>query len=90
MGQNFYRVIVLKQDLPFGKDAAYELLKGVRHNWRKLILSLARKIFLIFNRLTDDDRESVLIIDDSTYDRSRSKTVELLSSVYDRSEGKYI
>ncbi len=90
MGQNFYRGIVLNQDLPFGKDAAYELLKGVRHNWRKLILSLARKIFLIFNRLTDDDRESVLIIDDSTYDRSRSKTVELLSRVYDHSTGKYI
>jgi len=90
MGQNFYRGIVLNQDLPFGKDAAYELLKGVRHNWRRLILSLARRIFLVFNRLTDDDRESVFIIDDSTYDRSRSKTVELLSRVYDHSTGKYI
>ena len=90
MGQNFYRGIVLNQDLPFGKDAAYELLKGVRHNWRKLILTLARRIFLVFNRLTNDDRESVLIIDDSTYDRSRSKTVELLSRVYDHSTGKYI
>ena len=90
MGQNFYRGIVLNPDLPFGKDAAYELLKGVRHNWRKLILSLARRIFLIFNRLTDEDRETVLIIDDSTYDRSRSKMVELLSRVYDHSTGKYI
>ena len=90
MGQNFYRGIVLNQELPFGKDAAYELLKGVRNNWRKLILSLARRIFLVFNRLTNDDRESVLIIDDSTYDRSRSKTVELLSRVYDHSTGKYI
>jgi len=89
-GQNFYRGIVLNLELPFGKDAAYELLKGVRHNWRKLILSLARRIFLVFNRLTDDDRESVFIIDDSTYDRSRSKTVELLSRVYDHSTGKYI
>lgn len=90
MGKNFYRGIVLNQELPFGKDAAYELLKGVRHNWRKLILSLARRIFLVFNRLTDDERESVFIIDDSTYDRSRSKTVELLSRVYDHSTGKYI
>lgn len=89
-GKNFYRGIVLNQDLPFGKDAAYELLKGVRHNWRRLILSLARRIFLVFNRLTDDDRESVFILDDSTYDRSRSKTVELLSRVYDHSTGKYI
>ncbi len=40
--------------------------------------------------MTDDNRESVLIIDDSTYDRSRSKTVELLSRVRDHSTGKYI
>ena len=90
MGHNFYRGIVLNQELPFGKDAACELLKGFRHNWRRLILSLARRIFSVFNRLTDDDRESVFIIDDSTYDRSRSKTVELLSKVYDHSTGKYI
>ena len=89
-GQNFYRGIVINPDQPFGKDAAYELLNGVRHNWRKLILLLAKRLFTVFNRLTDDDRESVLIIDDSTYDRSRSKTVELLSRVRDHSTGKYI
>jgi hypothetical protein len=55
-----------------------------------LILALARRIFLIFHRLTDEDRESVFIIDDGPYDRFRSKTVELLSRVYDHSEGKYI
>ena len=31
-----------------------------------------------------------MILDDSTYDRSRSKTVELLSRVYDHATGKYI
>ena len=90
IGQNFYRGIVINPDQPFGKDAAYDLLKGVRHNWRKLILVLARRIFSVFNRLTDENRESVLILDDSIYDRSRSKTVELLSRVYDHSTGKYI
>jgi hypothetical protein len=48
------------------------------------------RLFLVFNRLTDDDRESVLIIDDSTYDRSRSKWVELLSRVYDHSTGRFL
>jgi hypothetical protein len=62
----------------------------VRHNWRKLLILLAKRVFMVFNRLTVDDRESVLIIDDSTYDRSRSKTVELLSRVRDHSTGKYI
>ena len=90
LGQNFYRGIVVNPDQPFGKDAAYEILKGTRHNWRKLLLTLARRIFSIINRLTDDRRESVLILDDSTYERSRSKTVELLSRVYDHSTGKFI
>lgn len=89
-GQSFYRGIVINSDKTFGKDAAYDLLKGVRHNWRKLILSLARLIFMAFNRLTGEDRETVLILDDSPYDRSRSKAVELLSRVYDHSTGKYI
>ena len=90
LGQNFYRGIVVNPDQSFGKDAAYEILKGVRHNWRKVLLTLARRIFSIINRLTDDRRESVLILDDSTYDRSRSKAVELLSRVYDHSRGKFI
>jgi len=89
-GQNFYRGIVTNPDQTFGKDAAYDLLKGVRHNWRKLVLSLARRIFSVFDRLTGEDRDSVLILDDSPYDRSRSKVVELLSRVYDHSTGKYI
>ena len=89
-GHNFFRGIVTNPDQTFGKDAAYDLLKGVRHNWRRLVLSLARRIFSVFDRLTDEDRESVLILDDSPYDRSRSKAVELLSRVYDHSTGKYI
>ena len=32
----------------------------------------------------------VLIIDDSSYDRSRSKLVELLCRVYDHSTGRYL
>ena len=31
-GQNFYRGIVINQDQSFGKDAAYDLLRGVRYN----------------------------------------------------------
>ncbi len=38
--------------------------------------------------LTDEKRERVLIFDDSTYDRSRSKVVELLSWIYDHNSGR--
>jgi len=90
VGKNFFRGIVLNGGLPFGKDAAYELLKGSTYNWRRLLLALGRRLFGAFNRLTSDERDSVLIIDDSPYDRSRSKWVELLSSVWDHSSGRFM
>lgn len=90
VGKNFFRGIVLNNELPFGKDAAYELLKGQTYNWRRLLLSLGLRLFGVFNRLTNDERESVLIIDDSPYDRSRSKWVELLARVWDHSTGRFL
>jgi hypothetical protein len=90
VGKNFYRGIVLNNELPFGKDAAYELLKGQTYNWRRLLLALGLRLFGVFSRLTSDERESVLIIDDSTYDRSRSKWVELLTRVWDHSTGRFL
>ena len=90
IGKNFFRGIVLNSDLPFGKDAAYELLKGESYNWRRVLLSLGQRLFGVFNRLTSDERESVLIIDDSPYDRSRSKWVELLAKVRDHSTGRFL
>ena len=90
VGKNFFRGIVLNSELPFGKDAAYELLKGRTYNWRRLLLCLGLRLFGVFNRLTSDERESVLIIDDSTYDRSRSKWVELLARIWDHSTGRFL
>lgn len=90
LGKNFFRGIVINDELPFGKDAAYEVLKRPKSNWRRLVLHLAVQLYGFFNRLTNEDRESVLIVDDSTYDRSRSKAVELLARVWDHSNGRFI
>jgi hypothetical protein len=90
VGKNFFRGIVINRDLPFGKDAAYQLLKGTTFNWRRLLLCLGQRLHSFFKRLTNEDRETVLIIDDSPYDRSRSKLVELLSRVYDHSTKRYL
>ena len=90
VGKNFFRGIVLNSELPFGKDAAYELLKGETYNWRRLLISLGRRLFGVFNRLTSEERESVLIIDDSPYDRSRSKWVELLANIWDHGTGRFL
>jgi len=86
-GNNYYRGIVTKDDLPFKKNAAYELLKNPRHNWRKFLLTLVVQAANFFSRLTSETREKVLIFDDSTYDRSRSKVVELLAWIFDHNSG---
>ena len=76
IGKNFFRGIVINDNSDVGKDAAYDLLKARIYNWRRFLLITGTRLHQIFNRLTSDKRESVLIIDDSPYDRSRSKTVE--------------
>lgn len=90
IGMNFYRGIVINKESTVGKDAAYDILKGTRYNWRRLLLILGGRLHSFFNRLTDEERESVLIIDDSTYDRSRSKKVELISRVKDHTTGRFV
>lgn len=87
LGKNFFRGIVINNNYEVGKDAAYDILKSCTYNWRQVLLTLGVRLYCLFNRLTSDQRHSVLIIDDSTYDRSRSKKVELLSRVFDHSNG---
>lgn len=89
-GQNFYRGIVLNGELGFQKDAAYELLENPRYNWRQFLLKLAMKIIGVLDLLTSKERERVLVVDDSDYDRARSKKVELLAKIYDHNSGKYL
>ena len=87
-GVNFAQGIVKNPALSFKKDAAYDFLKNPKHNWRKFMLSLVAIVIRFFSLLTDEQREKVLIFDDSTYDRSRSKVVELLSWIYDHNSGR--
>lgn len=87
-GVNFSGAIVRSSNLEFGKDAAYDFLKNPRYNWRKFMLALAAIVVRFIDVLTSEEREKVLIFDDSTYDWSRSKTVELLAWTYDHNIGR--
>lgn len=87
-GVNFSKGIVKNPSLGFKKDAAYDFLRNPKHNWRKFMLTLAAIVARFFDVLTDEKREKVLIFDDSTYDRSRSKVVELLAWIYDHNSGR--
>jgi hypothetical protein len=87
--QNIFRGIVNNPNANFGKDAVYDFLRSERFNWRRLLLLLSAQIVMFLKSLTPENREKVLIIDDSTIKRLRSKHVELLARVYDHCEGKF-
>lgn len=88
--KNLYQGIVKNKKIKVDKDAAYNFLNSPTYNWRRFTLHLCRRIYFIIRRLLDDSSEEVLIFDDSTYSRNRSKKVELLSRVFDHTDMKYI
>jgi hypothetical protein len=66
------------------KDTFYRLLNSCHINWRRFVNLLAEKIINTkIDKLTSKDRVDVFIVDDTIYERKRSKKVELLSRVYD-------
>jgi hypothetical protein len=89
-GMNFYRGIVLEDRLGFGKDAAYNLLRNPRANWRRFLLLLSAMLCRAISLLTSEERGKVLVIDDSSYDRRHSSKVELLARLYDHAENRFI
>lgn len=66
-----------------GKDAFYRLINSCRINWMRFTTLLAAKVVReVIEPLTDEKRVNVFIIDDTPYERNRSKKVELLSRNY--------
>jgi hypothetical protein len=90
IGKNFYEGVVRNKKVAVGKDAVYNFLNSSTYNGRRFTLFLSSRIYLIIKNLIDDSSEEVFIFDDSTYDRSRSKKVELLSRVFDHTSHKYL
>jgi len=91
-GKNLYRTLESGRN-PHApdKDAVYDLLKRSTYNWRRLLVSVGSHLITKYIRpLTSKTRDCVLILDDSTYDRNRSKAVELLSRVKDHTTGQYV
>lgn len=68
----------------FKKDVIYRFLNSTHINWEKFLLLLSSIIIgKSLEKLTSEDRLNAIVIDDSFYGRTRSKTVELLSNVFD-------
>ena len=69
------------------QDTIYRFKNSVRTNWIRFTSLLASKLIREhIEPLTSEKRRNVFIIDDSIYERERSKKVELLSLVYDHAK----
>lgn len=89
--RNLYRTLTSYPDkIGFSKNTVYRFLNSTTYNWVKLLRLGAESIISNIDTTTSVDRAKVLIVDDSLYDRNRSKKVELLAKVYDHSVHKYI
>lgn len=88
-GKNLFRNLAAG-NLPFGKNTAYRFLNEGSYNWEKLLLRLSSRLVAYLDKLTSNERLSVLIVDDSLYSRNRSKKVELMANVYDHSEHRFM
>lgn len=74
----------------FSKNTVYRFLNNTKTNWKRFTTLLSTNIINDFMKpLTNDGRKDVFIIDDSLFDRSRSKRTELLAKVFDHCSMKY-
>ncbi|HBE77642.1 MAG TPA: hypothetical protein DDW65_07625 [Firmicutes bacterium] len=90
-GKNLFRTLKMNPEyVSFKKNTAYRFLNLSVYNWSRLLLLLVTAIINDIDKLTSADRVSVLIADNSLYDRSRSKKVELLSRVFDHTTHKFV
>ena len=90
-GKNLFRYLQADASgSEVGKDTVYRFLNSVNANWRKflhlLCINVLNKKIL---PLTSVDTPKVFIVDDSLYNRNRSKNVELLARVYDHNDQRY-
>ena len=83
-------LITGKNKPPFAKDTVYRFTKMIQINWIRFTTILASRIIKdAIIPLNSEDRVNVLTIDDSMFERNRSKKVELLAKVYDHAKHSY-
>jgi len=67
----------------FGKDVVYRLLNCPFINWGQYLMKLAISAITPIKVATTEDRLCALVVDDTMFERCRSKFVELLANVHD-------
>jgi len=89
--RSMYMNLLTGRNTPsFAKDTVYRFTKMIQINWIRFTSILASRIINdAVVPLDDKERVNVLIIDDSLFERNRSKKVELLAKVYDHAKHSY-
>jgi hypothetical protein len=89
--RSMYMNLLTGRNTPsFAKDTVYRFTKMMQINWIRFTSILASKIIQdAVAPLNDENRVNVLIIDDSMFERNRSKKVELLAKVFDHAKHAY-
>lgn len=87
--KNWFRTLesMKSADLP-AKDTVYRFLNQSTFSWRRFLTFLSAHTIGKVTMLTDHNRPKVLVLDDSSYDRNRSKSVELLARCFDHASQK--
>ena len=90
--RSMYMSLLTGRNTPnFAKDTVYRFMKMVQINWIRFTTILASRIIKeAIVPLNSEERANVLILDDSMFERNRSKKVELLTKVYDHAKHKYL
>lgn len=88
--RNWYQLLESSQgDMLPGKDAVYRFLNHPSFAWRRFLSNFSGDTIQKVSSLTESKRIKVFIVDDSMYERNRSKAVELLARFKDHARGCY-
>lgn len=72
------------------KDCVYRFLSKSTYNWRKFLSLLSAHTISLIDGLTHKNRVKCFIIDDSPYNKNRSKKLELSSRIYDHVSSSFL
>ena len=90
MNRNLYREVTTNPRQGKSKNTVYRFLNSTAHDWCKLLYCVAMRAIMFILPLTSEERENVLIVDDTLYSRNSSKKVDMLTRVYDHNSNKYL
>ena len=89
--RNFWRLSTSDNySIPFARDTAYRFLNSPYHRWRAFLAQIAKTAVCFCSTLTSNSKRKIFIVDDSLYNKNRSKKIELLSRVFDHVDKLYV